>query len=393
IETITVLKGPEATALYGSQASSGAIVISTRKAKTNKLAVQYDNSFRIQEVVRWPEIIDDYRNGINGAAANTFQYFGPAYDAITKRYNNRETFFRTGKAQTHNVGVDFGIGKSKFRLSGSYFDQQGVVPNNSFKRYNFRISNTTKLWKDRIELTPSIAYIKSDNNKVLRSFGSYLLSLMIWPSDIDITNFEDPSTGDKLDIFSNTTANGEYDNPLFNVKKNRAYDETERKTYSMGININPFNWLTLSGRFGYDTYDMFGYMFYHPQSYFLSAGQGGSLDNYWRNYSGYNHTITATAKKQLGKDFSLRVMAGTMWQNYETRMFSVYGTNIVDNVSATGAMVKNGATVTDRDLGVIMGNYMDSNVTRPNTRLRLLRNKIGEYNLNILRQQAFFGEV
>ncbi|MEY3349921.1 MAG: hypothetical protein RIQ50_32, partial [Bacteroidota bacterium] len=277
IETITVLKGPEATALYGSQASSGAIVISTRKAKTNKLAVQYDNSFRIQEVVRWPEIIDDYRNGINGAAANTFQYFGPAYDATTKRYNNRETFFRTGKAQTHNVGVDFGIGKSKFRLSGSYFDQQGVVPNNSFKRYNFRISNTTKLWKDRIELTPSIAYIKSDNNKVLRSFGSYLLSLMIWPSDIDITNFEDPSTGDKLDIFSNTTANGEYDNPLFNVKKNRAYDETERKTYSMGININPFNWLTLSGRFGYDTYDMFGYMFYHPQSYFLLRDKADHL--------------------------------------------------------------------------------------------------------------------
>ncbi|MBM3443431.1 MAG: SusC/RagA family TonB-linked outer membrane protein [Bacteroidetes bacterium] len=393
IETITVLKGPEATALYGSQASSGAIVISTRKAKTNKLAVQYDNSYRIQEVVRWPEIIDDYRNGINGASANTFQYFGPAYDATTKRYNNRETFFRTGKAQTHNIGVDFGVGKSKFRLSGSYFDQQGVVPNNSFRRYNFRISNSTKLWKDKIELMPSVAYIKSDNNKVLRSFGSYLLSLMIWPSDIDITNFEDPTTGDKLDIFSNTTANGEYDNPLFNVKKNRAYDETERKTYSMGININPFKWLTVSGRFGYDTYDMFGYMFYHPQSYFLSAGQGGSLDNYWRKYSGYNHTITATAKKQLGKDFSLRVMAGTMWQNYETRMFSVYGTNIVDNVSATGAMVKNGATVTDRDLNGIMGNFMDSNVTRPNTRLRLLRNKIGEYNLNVLRQQAFFGEV
>jgi TonB-linked SusC/RagA family outer membrane protein len=393
IETITVLKGPEATALYGSQASSGAIVITTRKAKSNKLAVQYDNSFRIQEVTRWPEVMEDYTTGINGVGANTFQYFGPAYAPNTKRFNNRETFFETGTAQTHNLGVDFGIGKSMFRVSGSYFDQQGVVPNNDFRRYNLRISNTTKLWKDKIEITPAIALIKTENNKVLRSAGSYLLSLMIWPSDIDITNFEDPTTGDKLDLFANTSANGEYDNPLFNVKKNRAYDETDRKTYSLGININPYKWLTISGRFGYDTYDMNGYLFYHPQSYFLSAGTGGTLDNYWRQYTGYNHTITATARKQLGKNFNLRVMTGTMWQNYETRMFSVYGTNVVDNVTTSGSMIKNGAVVTDKDLAGIMGNYMDSNVTRPSTRLRLLRNARGEYNLNQLRQQAYFGEA
>ena len=60
IETITVLKGPEATALYGSQASSGAIVITTKKAKSNKLAIQYDNSFRFQKVTRWPETFDGY---------------------------------------------------------------------------------------------------------------------------------------------------------------------------------------------------------------------------------------------------------------------------------------------------------------------------------------------
>ena len=393
IETITVLKGPEATALYGSQASSGAIVITTRKAKSNKLAVQYDNSFRIQEVTRWPEVMEDYTTGINGVGANTFQYFGPAYAPNTQRFNNRETFFETGTAQTHNLGVDFGVGKSMFRLSGSYFDQQGVVPNNDFRRYNLRISNTTKLWKDKIEITPAIALIKTENNKVLRSAGSYLLSLMIWPSDIDITNFEDPTTGDKLDLFANTSANGEYDNPLFNVKKNRAYDETDRKTYSLGININPYKWLTITGRFGYDTYDMNGYLFYHPQSYFLSAGTGGTLDNYWRQYTGYNHTITATARKQLGKNFNLRVMTGTMWQDYETRMFSVYGTNVVDNVTTSGSMIKNGAVVTDKDLAGIMGNYMDSNVTRSSTRLRLLRNARGEYNLNQLRQQAYFGEA
>lgn len=406
IETITVLKGPEATALYGSQASSGAIVITTKKAKTNKLAIQYDNSFRFQNVIRWPEVIDDYTNGSNAIASNTFQYFGPAYAPGTKLYDNKNTFFRTGFAQTHNLGLDFGFKELKFRVSGSLFDQKGVVPNNDFRRYNARISNTTKLFKNKVEISPSVAYIKSENNKVLRSAGGFLLSLLVWPSTNDITNYEDVSTGDKLDLYSGTTANGEIDNPLFNVNKNRSYDENERIISTLSININPFSWLSLSGRFGYDTYDQNGYIFFHPQSFYLTAGQGGQLDNYWRKYTGYNHTITATARKKIGKNVNIRFMGGTMWMDNKTEMFAISGTNIVDNVNTTdsrmyrtprdanGNPVSGGTPVaiTDKELKALMGSYMDTTVTRANTRLRLLRNRVGEFNRSILRQIAYFGE-
>lgn len=390
IESITVLKGPEATALYGSQASSGAILITTRRAKTNKLGIQYDNSFRFQKVTRWPETLGGYSNGINGAPSNVFTYFGPAYAPGTQLFDNKDQFFRTGTAQTHNLGVDFGFGESKFRVSGSLFDQKGVVPENDFKRYTFRITNTTKIWKGKVEIAPSFAYTKSDNNKVLRSAGGYLLSLLIWPETDDIRDFED-ANGDKLGLF-NANPNSDYDNPLFNVKKNRSADETSRKTYSLGVNINPFSWLSLNGRFGYDTYDMEGYQFYHPQSFYLSAAQGGTLDNFWRKYKGYNHTITATAKKKIGKNLDLRLMGGTMWQDYETSMFSIYGTNIVDNVQSDGKMYKNGVVVTDKELQAIVGNYMDSGITRVNTRQRLLQNNFGRYNQQIIRQIAYFGE-
>ena len=413
IETVTVLKGPEATALYGSQASSGAIVITTRKAKTNKLAIQYDNAFRFQKVTRWPETFDGYTSGSNGIASNIFRYNGPAYPAGTTLYNNKDAFFRTGTSQTHNLGIDFGFKQSVFRVSGSYFNQKGVVPNNDFKRYNFRVSNTTKFFKDKLEITPSFSYVKTDNHKVLRSAGGYLLSLLIWPTTNDITNFES-STGDKLDLFAATSTNGEYDNPLFNVNKNRAQDQTSRYTGSLGININPYKWLSLAGRFGYDTYKMDGYQFYHPQSFYLSAGQGGTLDNYWRKYTGYNHTITATVKGKLGKNINLRLMGGTMWQDYKTEMFSIYGTNIVDSVGGlnnlfggNGKMYKNGNIVTDQDLrqlllgaGAIPNHFgYDSSATRTNTRLRLLRNNkidpvtgLNLYNYVLLRQFAWFGE-
>lgn len=399
IESVTVLKGPEATALYGSQASSGAIIITTRKAKTNKLAVQYDNSFRIQDVNRFPEILTKYSGGLNGVPSNSFLRFGPEYPAGTQFYDNVENFFRTGFAQTHNLGMDFGVGESKFRVSGSYFDQAGVVPNNDFKRYNFRISNTTKFFKGKMDITPSFAWIKTENNKVLRSSGGYLLSLLIWPATNDIRKYENDLSGDKLDLFDGTSTNGEYDNPLWNVNNNFGRDETDRKTYTLGVNINPWKFLTVSGRFGYDTYDQDGFLFFHPQSFYVTASSGGTLDNYWRKYTGYNHTITATAKKDLGKNFSVRVMGGTMWQDYKTEMFAVYGTNIVDSVggilnsTGNGKMYKNGSIVSDKDLAQLMGNYMDSNVTRASTRLRLNRNKFGEYNYVSLRQLAYFGEV
>ncbi|MBO9619456.1 MAG: TonB-dependent receptor, partial [Niabella sp.] len=94
----------------------------------------------------------------------------------------------------------------------------------------------------------------------------------------------------------------------------------------------------------------------------------GSLDNYYRTYKGYNHTITATAKKQFG-DFSTRLMVGTMWEDFETQQFAIYGTNLIDS---TGK---------------------DSSNTAVNTRRRLLRNYNGLPNLNIFRELAYFGEA
>ena len=364
IENVTILKGPEATALYGSQASSGAIVITTRKAKTNKLAVQYDNAIRIQELTRFPPTIDAFSNGTNNISSNIFRYFGPQYPQGTKLYDNINAFFRTGFSQTHNLGVDFGYKKSIFRLSASYSNQNGVVPNNSQEKFNFSLRNTTNIGK-YLEITPSIAYTRTNTQKVLRSAGGYLLGLLQYPNIYDIKNTGDDG-GNKLPIFS-ANANGEFDNPLWNVQNNKGRDQTDRLFTTLGINYNPTKWLSIMGRFGYDTYKTIGYQNFNPQSFYVSTAVRGSQDNYWRTYKGYNHTINATAKKQFG-DFSTRVMVGTMWQDYRTEMVAITGNNVADP------------------------NRTDSNNTDPNTRLRLLRNNFGEPNLSITRQIAFFGE-
>ncbi|MFX5530434.1 hypothetical protein ABTD83_21540, partial [Acinetobacter baumannii] len=75
---------------------------------------------------------------------NVYSYFGPAYGTDVQLYDNVKEFFETGFAQTHNVSADYGTKNASWRFSGSAFDQKGVVPNNTFSRYNIRLSNSTK---------------------------------------------------------------------------------------------------------------------------------------------------------------------------------------------------------------------------------------------------------
>ncbi len=368
IESINVLKGPEATALYGSQASSGAIIITTKKAAASKkITVNYDNSFRFSELTRFPSVTDKFLSGSNGFAFPSFGYFGPKNPNPDRAsiYDQIDKFFRTGVSQTHNLSAEYGRKKYSFRFSGSLNDVQGVVPFNDFKRYNFRFSNTTNIGK-MITLQPSVSYIKTEFIRPLRSSNSYLLNLLRWPTELNLKNIED-ANGNKITAYAADPLT-EIDNPLWNAKNVRAGDVTNRYIYTIGININPAKWVSLQGRFGYDTYKMEGYRYVHPQSFLTTLAQGGTLDNYYRRYFGYNHTVNATFKKSIGK-FNGRLMLGNMWQDYNTQMFAVYGTRLIDRTKT------------------------DSSNTTPATRIRLYRANFGDYNKFIVRQMAYFGEV
>lgn len=395
IETVTILKGPEATALYGSQASSGAVVITTKKAVPGRTSLQYDDDFSAQFLTRYAHLNNDYSNGYNGVAqtdpGSAIQYFGPAYPSGTKKYNNVKNFFRTGFGQTHNLTADFGTKTSGFRVSGSYNNDNGVIPNNDFKKVNLRIANTTKVNK-YISISPAFQYINSINDKPIRGADGYLLNLYAWPVDNNVKDFQD-ANGYKKRIYA-TDFNTEVDNPLWSVYNNHGEDKTDRYVATMGIDINPVKWLTVAGRFGFDHYFQRGYQIYHPMSSYYSAGTGGYLDDYYTKYSGYNHTITATAHKDVGK-FGFRVMVGTMWQDYETKMWAVSGSKLVDSVGAvSNVMWKNGQVVSPAQYNQLVSNPYDT-LLMPSgaTKLQLSRNAYGLPNESITRQLANFGSI
>ena len=201
IENITVLKGPGATALYGSRAAGGALIITTKTGSknNNKIGVTYNSNLSIDQVNRWPDYQYDYgegrtisyysygdsKDGINtstGVAAgrawgpkfNGQSYF--QYDPTTP--NNLATdrtpwvaypnyikgFFQTGKTTTNSISIEGGNDKSSARLSISHLDNTWIVPNTGYQRTSASLSVNHQV-SDKLKISGKVTYTnkKSDN--------------------------------------------------------------------------------------------------------------------------------------------------------------------------------------------------------------------------------------
>jgi TonB-dependent SusC/RagA subfamily outer membrane receptor len=156
IESVDVLKDASTAAIYGSRATNGVIMITTKKGKRDgKLHVSLDSYYGIQDVTERlsllnPEQFDQYATAYRGskvprrtdpAWVNT-----PIYQGAGTTYGNNVTdwqdeYFRQGSMTQTNIGVSGGNDVSRFYASGSFFDQTGVAPTVGFRRYNFRINS------------------------------------------------------------------------------------------------------------------------------------------------------------------------------------------------------------------------------------------------------------
>jgi len=255
IESMTVLKGPEAAALYGIEAGNGAIIITTKKGKVQKLKVSYDNNFRWEQISKFHEVQKVYDNGTNGALTNTTRsFFGPKYAPGTKFYNNARNFFNVGTASKHNITLDGGRGSSAIRGSGSYYNQEGVIPNTGNRKINARVTLSTRL-KRNIELNTTAAYYNQYNRKAFRGTGGYYMGLLTWPLDDDARKWQNISGTRRIISKSAGVDNpAEANNAFFEVTRNKNYDVTNRFTFNHNLTCAAKDWLSFDLIFGADSY-------------------------------------------------------------------------------------------------------------------------------------------
>lgn len=320
IESISILKGPEAMTLYGSEGSSGAIVITTKQAKKGKASVAYDVSYRTEKVTRFPEIQTEYAPGRNGQFDPTLRFYGgPRYPDSLKKFDNIHNFFEAGQTMRHNLSLEGGTEQAGYRFSFSYTDQKGVIPTTRFKRLTTRVGGNVRV-SSKINLTGAITYSNTDNVKASKGTGGYLLSLLTWPVVDDIRDFLTPN-GTRRKIFPSSTT--ETDNPFFDVYKNQNTDRNNRMTGNANVGYDVTRWLNLNAIAGVDFYTTTGNYFRHPESRYGFA-TNGFISDYNNNFISYNLVGKATLKKKIGA-FSNTLVLGASHDDASTRTYSQRG--------------------------------------------------------------------
>ncbi|MFN8354763.1 MAG: SusC/RagA family TonB-linked outer membrane protein [Spirosomataceae bacterium] len=330
IESISILKGPEAAALYGIDAANGAIVITTKKGKVGTARVNYDNRFRFEEVYRFPDVQKTYSRGIFGLASPTATtYFGPKYPEGTQFYDNIQNFFRTGTMQNHNLSIDGGSDRATYRFSTNYSDWKGTAPGTAQTNFSTKITGTIKL-SPKMEVQTSLNYIKRFIDKNYRSSSGFLLGLLYWPANDDARNYLNGDGTRRLLLPNGLT--GEPDNPYFSVNKNNMTDRTSRTIGNVNWKYSPVSWLSLEARLGADIYTTNGNNFSHPESNILinsttgggGATTGGALEQYVETSQLINANFLATLKKSFGK-LNTSLLLGTSIDDKKYEVNSYYG--------------------------------------------------------------------
>lgn len=364
IESISILKGPEASALYGIDAASGAIVITTKKGAAGRGKVTYDNAFRFDKLYRFPEYQTTFGPGDNGSFNTpTRLYFGPRYARDVPLFDNVGNFFQTGFTQRHNLGLEGGNDRATYRLSVGYTNQGGVVPTTKFERLSVRLSGTAKL-SDKFSTTTSFNYISTDNVKAGRGNSSTLLSLIYWPQFDDARNYlNNDGTRRRLNPNSDTQ---DIDNPFFDVYKNKNRDKTNRLLGNVELSYDPAEWLNVKGQVGTDIYSTIGNLLFHPQSN-RAISTRGSIENFTEVSQLLNGQFLVNARKKFNK-VSTSLLLGTSFDDRRYNVDAVRGEqfyevdfNGINNTPPTTQRAKNTLNLIRRQavFGQFTANFND----------------------------------
>lgn len=248
IETITVLKGPAAAALYGIKAASGAIVITTKKGAGGAARLVYQNNFSFDHVNKLPELQSQFKQGDRGVyAATSLGSWGPAFSSGEQVYDNFGGIFKNAFAQTHDLSVSGSSEQTHYYTSGSFLRQGSIVDNSTFGKKSFRINADTKVG-DKLTVGGNANYIRTDRNYFSQGSFNGIMGALSWPRNLDMKDYLKPDGTPKI---INTTGT---DNPYWTIQNKPFISKVNRMIVQGNLDYNPFSFLNFTYRLGTDYY-------------------------------------------------------------------------------------------------------------------------------------------
>ena len=305
IESISVLSGAAAAALYGSEAANGAVVITTRKGAEGKTTLTISQTTEVSRAFVLPRFQNRYGTGdYNSVEGSSVR----SWSALRlNEYNNygytpAKDYFRTGVTTTETIALSTGNEKNQTYLSASAVNSNGIVPNNAYNRYNFTGRNTTKFLKDRMILDLQANFILQ-NDRNMTNQGVYnnpVVGAYIFPrgddwADISMYERYDPARKINTQYWPVGDAGITLQNPYWINYRNLRTNKKERYMLNANLSYKILDWLTASGRVRLDnSVNRFEQKFY--------AGTIGQLSEYSRNGL---YSIEKSEDRQLYADVLL----------------------------------------------------------------------------------------
>ncbi|GAB3912665.1 SusC/RagA family TonB-linked outer membrane protein [Mucilaginibacter boryungensis] len=312
IETMTVLKGPAASALYGLRAGNGAIVITTKSGKAGKTSFNYKTSFSFDDVTRTPPIQTTYGNGNLGANAITLNTWGPPIAPGTPVYNPYDLFFKTGHMLQNAFTTSGGTDKISYYTSFDNAHQKGVVPNSTYDKNSFRI-NTSLRASDKLKFDATANYINANSTNPRTGVSSGAIYYLM-----KHTNTVDPSDYLNADG-TQKVYNASIDNPFYFAQNAYLKTNVNRIIGTLGFDFTPTNWLDINYKVGVDHYTDFRQAYIEKG---LIISRLGSMDEQRLGYNEINSNFIAKATKQFNSKWSGSLLVGQAFTNIKSSSLS-----------------------------------------------------------------------
>ncbi|HEY6900210.1 MAG TPA: SusC/RagA family TonB-linked outer membrane protein [Puia sp.] len=353
IENLSVLKGAAAAALYGSRAADGVVIITTKRGAEGAVRVNVTSKGSTSWANKLAEAQTQYGNGLyasNGVLNDiTYASWGPKANSTI--YNNIGNFFQHGLVTDNNVNVSGGSKNGSFFLSGSNFNQTGLVRKTGYDKTTFRFNGEQKY--GRLTVNANVAYSIANIDRTLTTGGLYggggngiMGAIYNWPQTFDATQYANID-GTQYRKFAGTVPlEQDLDNPYWIINKDKLTSETRRITGGLNATFKIASWWDVIARLGYDQYATNDYTYLAPGSAVSPLYQNGRLAKDLYTYAYTTTTVMTNFHKKVG-DFDAHLMLGnttenTDWvnQNHWGYNFITGGTISFNNIATTNQFFK-----------------------------------------------------
>ena len=250
IESLNILKGAAATALYGVRAANGAVIITTKKGKAGSVRINLNSSVGFDEINQYPEFQETYGQGFSGEYdPNSFwPNWGPSMAEINEIdpdvvfHDIWSDAMRTGVQIDNTLSVSGGSENATFYGSIGRLDQEGIIPFSDWSRTSAKLSGQVEV-SEKFQFSGNINYSVTGGNRV--PHDRFMERLVYWAPNHDVEDYINPDG--TMKTYQNT-------NPIYDARFSTYEDEVNRTVGNLRFTYSPFKWLDLNYLIGTDFY-------------------------------------------------------------------------------------------------------------------------------------------